>query len=753
MTNKEFVGFPDPLAPESEKETQAYGLSFLKSMYHAWSGYEGQLLNYRRTRYEQARRYAGGYQDTAQYMDLLSVNGDLSYLNLDWSIVPIIPKFIDLVVNSIANYEFTIKARAIDPVSVDKKKKKEMEMKTKLISKNFIKTLQEASGVPLLNDNEFSPESEDEIELFMQLSYKQASEIAIEQGLALAMEINDWKELSKRIIRDLTVLGTAAVKTELDHRGIVVRYVDPIYYVTSYSDSPDYKDVTWAGEVRKIRISELKAEAGDQFTEAQYRDIAKNFIGRNNNPEVFDHNPKFLGDRAYYEYDHFLVEVMEGQFIVPNKIKVEKKYNQYGNYTVHKKSDNYNPPKKSKFKREVKETSYECKYSGKWIIGTSYMYDYGKAKNQIRAKSSLHKTKLDFISYSIDMNRMENLSMCERMIPFGNQIQLIHLKLQHTIAKARPKGMAIEIGALENVPNGKGGTFTALELMDIYDQTGVYFFRYLQDDGSPSQARPVTELEGGIGSAINELLLEYDHNLRMLRDVTGINEAREGSMPDKDSVVGVAKLNLIASNNATKSIHDAYLNIYKRTAESSVLMIQDLVYYDKPYRGYSNAIGSTNMEIIEVGKDVSLHEFGLVIEAVTDEQERATLELDLRAGIDSKEIRPEDAAVVRSIKNTKLATQYMLLKRKQYLQEQMEQAMAQSQANAEQQAVAAERAEQAKVQAAAQLSQLKMQEKEHEARIDTQVEMVKHQHKLEEIELTNEGKRDVAAINEDQDDG
>ena len=739
-----YYGFPSALASESEKGSKEYGLSFFRSMYREWAGEGETLLDNRIRRFENARRYAGGYQDTDQYRDLIAVSGDLSYMNLDWSIVPIIPKFVDLIVNSITNYEYSIKARAIDPVAVNKKKQKEMEMKTKMVSKNFLMQLQEQSGIPMIDDNEEIPETEDEIELFMQLGYKQAAEIAIEQGLALAMDINDWRELAKRVVRDLVVIGTAAVKTELDHRGVIIRYVDPLYLVTAYPESPDYKDITWAGEIRRVTISALKTEAGNQLTEKQYATIAEKFKGQYDNPIAFSLDPIFADNMTSYEYDKFLVDVLDGQFKVPNALKTEKKYNKYGNYTVHKKADTYNPPQNSKFKREMKQTDYECKYSGKWIVGTEIVFDYGKAKNQVRAKSSLSKTKLDYIIYTPNMNRKINKSLCERMIPFGNQIQLVHLKLQHAIAKARPKGMAIEVGSIENVQNGKGGTFSTLEVIDVYDQTGNYFFRYIDDEGSPNQARPITELEGGVGRVINEFLMEYDHNLRMLRDVSGINEAREGSMPDKDSVVGVAKMNLIASNTATKDIHDAYLNIYRRTSESAILMIQDLVYYDKPYKGYVSSIGQHSMSVIEVTKDVSLHEFGIIIEAAPDEQEKQQLEFDMRSAIDQKELRPEDAAMIRSIKNTKLANQFMLLRRKQYMKEQMEIAHAQSVDNAEQQARGAQAAAQAKIQEAEALLAIQQADREHETRMKSELQRQAHEQKMAQIELENSGR--VAAV-------
>jgi len=736
-------GFPSALASEVEKETKEYGLQFIRSMYNKWAGADGSLLDNRILRFDTLRSYAGGYQDTDQYRDLLNVKGDLSFVNLDWSVVPIIPKFVDLIVNSITNYEYSIKANAIDPLSVSKRKKKEMEMKTKMLSKNFLMGLQAESGIPMLDDNEEIAETEDEIELFMQLGYKQAAEIAIEQGLTLAMDINDWKELAKRIVRDLVVVGTACVKTELDHRGVIIRYVDPLYFVSSTPLSPDHKEITWGGELRRVTISALKDETGNQIDDVEWRTIAERFKGMHDNPTSFNSSPITTSSGTYFEYDKFLIDVFDGQFKVPNSLKTEKKYNKYGNYTVYKKEDTYQAPKKSKYKRDVKQTDYECKYSGKWIVGTDVLFDYGKAKNQIRAKSSLSKTYLDYIVYTPNLNRKINQSFCERMIPFGNQIQLVHLKLQQTIAKARPKGVAIEVGSIENIQNGKGGTFSSLEVIDIYDQTGNYFFRYIDDDGLPNQAKPIAELEGGVGGAINELLVEYDHNLRMLRDVSGINEAREGSMPDKDSVVGVAKMNLIASNTATKGIHDAYLNLYKRTAEAAVLMIQDLVYYGKPYKGYVGAIGQHAMDVLEVSKDVSLYEFGISIEAAPDERERQQLEFDMRSAIDQKELRPEDASMIRSIKNTKLANQYMLQRRKKYMQEQAEAAHNQAVDNAEQQAKGAQAAAQAKIQEAQALSEFKMKEKEHETRLTSEINRQLHEQKMEQIALLNEGKVDV----------
>jgi hypothetical protein len=721
MIADKYLGYPNPLATEDEKASTEYGIRYFQSMFRDWTGENDVMLESRRQRWQNARNYAGGKQPVQKYRDLLDVQGDESYVNLDWSIVPIIPKFVDIVVNSLTNADYSIKATAIDPVATDKRKSDELKLKTKMLTKSFMAETEQLTGIPMTNQSEYIPQDRDELELFMQLTYKQAAEIAIEQGLKLALSINEWREVAKRVIRDLVVIGIGAVKTEVDNRGVHIRYVDPLYLVTSYSENPDFQKITHAG-----------------------------YAGKFGNAKQFRTIPNIVNGQEYYEYDNFLVDVLDAQFIVPNDLVYEEKKNKYGGSTVNKKKDTYKPPKQSKYKRDIVRTSYECKYSGKWIVNSEHIFDYGKATNQIRAKSALHKTKLDYIIYAPDIDFMKNQSLCERMITFGDQIQLAHLKLQQLAAKARPKGIAMEVGSIENVPNGKGGVFKPLDIQEIYDQTGVYYYRYIQDDGSPSQARPITELDGGVGSALQELLALYEHNLARLRDVTGVNEARDGNLPSKDSVVGVAKLNLIASNNATRAINDAYLNIYRRTAQSSVLMIQDLVEYDRPYQGYVHAIGEMNMTAIEVTRDVSLYEFGLIIEAEPNEEDKAKLEENIQQSLAQKELRIEDAILVRSVKNIKLANQLLILRRKKYLEDQMKQAQAQAQANAEQQQVAAQQAFESQSQLKQMESEMELQTLSATYQLKDQFAQKEHIRKLEQIDKMNDGKVDVAVVNNDQ---
>jgi hypothetical protein len=744
MKRTEFRSYPDPLASESVKASKEYGMRYFQAMYRDWAGENEVSLEQRRMRWQLARNYAGGKQSTEKYKDLLQVEGDESYLNLDWSVVPIIPKFVDIVVNSLTNAEYNIKATAIDSVATDKRKADELAIRIGNLNADFYKEIETLTGMPMSGNKEERPTNNEEIDLFMQLTYKQAAEIAIEQGLTLAMTINDWTELSRRVIRDLAVIGIGAVKTELDHRGVILRYVDPMYLVTSYSERPDYTDLSHAGEIRRVTLSALKAEFGTQLTEPEWQHVAKTVAGKHGNSAKFRIIPTISNGVQYYDYDNFLVDVMDAQFITPDKLVYEKKANKYGGYSVNKKKDDYRAPKKSKYQRDLLQTTFECKYSGKWILGTPYLCDYGRAKNQLRTKSALHKTRLDYIIYAPDMDFMKNQSLCERMVTFADQIQLVHLKLQHLCAKARPKGLAMELGSMESVQDGKGGTFKVLDLQDIYDQTGNFYYRQQSDDGSMSNPRPITELEGGVGSSLQELLTLYNHNLNMIRDVSGVNEVRDGSVPNKDSVVGVAKLNLLASNNATRAVNDAFLNIFRRTAESCILMIQDLVQYHKPYQGYVRAIGKMNMEAINITKDVSIHEFGILIEPEPTGADKEALERDIQQSIAQKELRLEDGMMIRRIKNIKMAEQMLKLKRKQYQAEQAEMAAANSRANTEQAQIALQQKNAADIELDNKKTENKIRFLQAETQAKDMLAEKQHVREMELQELENEGKVEVS---------
>jgi hypothetical protein len=717
MKPKGTATFPSSLVSREEAGSKKYIRSYLKAMYQQWKGVSSDYdSSAKRRRFQENRLYGEGSQDVAKYKNLINPSGDTSSLNLDWSIVPIIPKFVDVIANGILNKEYEIKATAIDPVSISQFQRKKAELWADMVTKDAQDAMSMILGIKPKRE-EYIPEDSEELSLYMDADFKQIQEISIEQGIEFVLKLNSYEDLRKKIVRDLVVVGTGAAKVYIDPvHGVKLRYVDPSNLITSHSKYDDYRNCQHFGEVYNITISELKKICNDDLSEEDYQDIAEKYLGKNGNPSTFDKNT-FLkdSDAGEFDYDSFSVTVMDGEFILSNKLTYEKKSNRHGGYSFHKKKSGYKKPKKSKFKRDQVDTVVNFLYNGIYVVDTDIVINYGESKNQIRPKSSLFEVKSSYVIYTPNLMSMSSKSLVDRMKPFADQIQLTHLKLQQLVAKARPKGVAFELGALEDVSKGDGGTFTPLELQDIYDQTGNIYYRRKDEEGVASNAFPITELENGIGNDMVKLVNIYNYNMQMIRDVTGINEARDGMQPDKDALVGTQKLAIQASNNATRHIDESEKNITKRLGTCITLAIQDMVSYNKPFKGYAKSIGK-NMISFEITKDMSIHEFSIFLETEPDEEQKFMLEQNIQASIASKELRIEDAISIRRMKNVKLANRMLILRRKRYLKEQQEQAQQQMQQQAQieqqklmMQAEADAKRIQIETQSKAQLEQAKAQ--------------------------------------------
>jgi len=754
MAQKSFSGYPDPFSSREEKLDKKYGIQYFKRMYKEWADEEIGSGSYvsRNERYKRYREYAEGMQSIEQYKDLLGANGDSSYLNLNWEVVPMIPKFVDVIVGGLTNQEYKIKCTAIDQVSKDKRSEDKLKKLTAMELKEFHAEVAGLSGLPFDAGDEELPESKEELDLYMSLNYKQMVEIAMEEGIELTFYLNDWGEVTKRISRDLVVLNIGASKTDVEDGKLTIRYVDPSHLITSHSSRPDFKNIQHAGEVIYMSIHELKRLAGDEFSDEEYVEIARNNAGKYGNPKNLAKGSNYYNEYEIHEYDTYKIAVLDGLYKTVDDLNYEKKENKYGGYTIHKKNKDYKQPKNSKQKRTKLKTTVENIYKGKWIIGTDYIFEYGLATNILRPKSNLSKAILPYSIYAPNILNMNSKSLVERMIPFADQIQLCHLKIQHLMSKAKPKGSAIELGAIENVGKGDGGTFTPIEVQDIYQQTGNLYYRSQQDDGSPLPSMPIQELGGGIGGALQELIAIYQYNLQMLRDVTGINEARDASQPDKESLVGIQKMALLASNNATRWINQALLSITQSTAKSVALRVQDLVKYKGAYKGYVQAIGEFNMKAIEVSKDVTMADYGIMIEPLPDDEQKAILEQNIQMSIQQGALRLEDAIMIRNVTNIKLANQLLVIRRKKYAEEAAKAAQENARANAEQQQASVA----AKAQADAQLKQMdnemSMQTLQAEYQMKEEFAKAEHDRKLEIIEATGEIKSEHIKLAEDDSD-
>jgi len=738
-TNK--AGFPDPFASPVEKMSQSYGLQFAKAIEAQWGKGEdsSSLYSRRRHEFEKSRDYANGTQDTSIYKQILNSldpnNGDGTLLNLDWSPVPIVPKFVKVVVNRVLSRKPYPKVEAIDPISKQEKDARKAEIESSIGDKELLMEAKALGLTPNI-DPDSLPDTTEEAEIFMDQNVKTSSEIAAQLATSLTLDWNDFdQDIFRRNVEDLVVCGMGVVKRDNDpNYGIVTRYIDPANFIHSYTEDPNLSDIVYAGHVSRISIQELKRRAGDQISEQKYEEIAKAVMHKSYN------DSKAFGKRDYstssgsfkHGYDTYLVDVMDFEFLTVDCVYYESKESQYGNMGFYFKGSEYKESPNSVYEREPVKMENQMVYSGSFIIGYNCLFNYGLQSNMPKNIHDLTKTKMSYSVSCTNMRRMMPKSLVSGVIGFADQLQLTHLKIQQAIAKAKPDGILVDIEGLENVQLGRGGELQPLDIQDIYEQTGVFYYRSKNPEGG-FQNPPIRSIENNIRN-INEYIGLYNHYLRMIRDTTGINEVMDASTPKGDALVGVRQQALAAGNNALYDITNASLIIYKKVCSDIVKCLQVIPTDSVLYRVYSKAIGEMSMEILSSFNEIPMYNYGIRVVRDMSDEDRIFLEQNLQASLAQKEIDLEDAIAVREVKDIDQAQRLLAIRRRKRMQmrQQMQQQniQAQAQANSQAQQMAAQMEVQ-KMQMEAQIEAQKLQMR---GQVDVQVAAALHQMK-KEIEM------------------
>ena len=705
--------FPSQVVSDLEKMSFEYGLKVAKAIEHEWFDEDQSLHKYlsNRNDYHNLRLYARGEQPIQKYKDELSINGDLSYLNLDWKPVPIIPKFVDIVVNGIAERTYDIKAYSQDPYGVSKRTEYMESILKDMRTREFNDKVKQDLGVSLYeNDPNQLPETEEEFALHMQLSYKQEVELAEEQALTVLMEGNNYELIRKRFYYDLAVLGIGAVKTDFNtSEGVTINYVDPANLVYSYTESPYFDDIYYVGEVKEIPINELKKQF-PYLSNEELEEITKTQgTSRNvNNKRNSSDNNKV--QVLYFNYKTYMNEVY--------KVKETGS----GADKAIPKDDSFDPPENMEGGYGKLHRSIEVLYDGALVLGTKKLLKWEMAQNMMRPKSNFTKVKMN---YSIVAPRMYNgkiESLVRRITGFADIIQLTHLKLQQVLSRMVPDGVYLDADGLAEVDLGNGTNYSPQEALNMFFQTGSVIGRSFTSEGDMNPGKvPIQEIQSGNGGAkLQSLITTYNYYLQMIRDVTGLNEARDATTPDKNALVGVQKLAAANSNTATRHILQSGLYLTAEVAECLSLRISDILEYAPTAEAFVQSIGAHNVATLDEIKELYLYDFGIFIELAPDEEEKMLLENNIQQALAQQSIELEDAIDVRDIKNVKLANQLLKLRRRKKIQNdqliQQQNMQAQAQANMQTQQAAA----QSEVQKQSAISQAQGQLETLKAELDAQ---------------------------------
>ena len=722
--------FPSQVVSDAEKASEEYGSQVAMAIENEWFS-QGRTTGNRYltnwNQFHQLRLYARGEQSIQKYKDELSINGDLSYLNLDWQPVPILSKFVDIVVNGISAKSYDIKAYAQDPASVKKRTEYASKLQEDMVAREYLDSLKQTLGIDLYQSPNPSiiPETADELELHMQLSYKQSLEIAEEEAISTVLAQNKYDLTRRRINMDLTVCGIAASKTNFNtSNGVTVDYVDPAYMVYSYTEDPNFENIYYVGELKAVTIPELKKEFPN-ITEEELKKIQS-----------------MPGNRSYVtgwgDYDVNTVQVLYFDYKTYHNQVFKIKQTDQGLMKAIEKPDTFNPPENDNFERVSR--SIEVLYSGAKVLGTDTMLKWELAENMTRPYADTTKVEMNYAICAPRMYKGRIESLVSKCIGFADMIQLTHLKLQQVLSRMVPDGVYLDMDGLAEVDLGNGTNYNAAEALNMYFQTGSIVGRSLTQDGDINQGKvPIQELNSSSGQAkIQALIQTYQYYLQMIRDVTGLNEARDGSTPDKSTLVGLQKIAANASNVATRHIKQSSLFLTLRIAENIALKLADALQFPLTANALRNSISTYNIKTLEEVSILNLHDFGIFLELEPDDEEVAKLEENIQVAIQQGGIDLEDAIDLRQIKNLKLANQMLKIKRKAKGKQDQANQQANIKAQADAQSDSAEKTALAEVQKQEAISGANVQYEQAKSQMEIQRMQAAAQIKQEEMQIQHQ---------------
>jgi len=715
------AAFPDQFASDAVKDTVEYGLQIGQAIQYEWFRRDnGSCRFYNQSaEFMRLRLYARGEQSIAKYKNELAIDGDLSYLNLDWNPVPIIPKFVDIVVNGMSDRLFKVNAYAQDAMSAEKRSEFQKAVEGDMIAKPLFNQIESDFGLNVFTmPEEDLPETDEEMELYMQMKYKPAIEIAEEEAINTLFDENHYNDIRSRVDYDITTLGIGITKHQfLAGQGVVIDYVDPANVVYSYTEDPYFKDCFYWGEIKTVPMTEL-IKIDPTLTNEDLDKISKysqSWYNYYNNQQFFE-NSMFYRDTATILYFNYKTT---HSFVYKRKKLAD------GSYKTVEKDDQFNPPaemmEEGNFERVEKKI--DVWYDGIMVMGTNIMLKWELSENMVRPKSANQFAMPNYIACAPRMYKGVFESLVKRMIPFADLIQMTHLKIQQVVARVVPDGVFIDADGLNEVDLGTGNAYNPEDALRLYFQTGSVVGRSYTQDGEFNNARvPIQQLTANSGAGKMQMLIQnYNHYLDMIRAVTGLNEARDGSTPDPNSLVGVQKLAALNSNTATRHILEGSLYITRTLAECLSIRTADILEFADFKDEFAMQIGKYNLKILEDIKELYIYDFGIFIELSPDEEEKALLEQNIQMALSKQDISLEDAIDIREMHNLKMANQLLKLKRKQK-QEREQQAKMQEQQMAAQMQM---QAEQAKAQGEAQKIQMESQAKIQNRQADVAFEIEK----------------------------
>lgn len=727
MSQSTLYGFPSPLLPDQTKNSPEYGLKLMRTAYGQWiNGYGGFSQKQRQTRFDYNKAYAQGMQPMQEFLDYLDINGQQPYSNIDFTPLPIAIPLLQRIKDRFNQRIEKIRCNSIDPVSISKKNKAKMDAKFRMEFKDQIAQIEQQSGVQLEDPDAFTPEDTEELDVHFGFTYKQREEVMMEQGIDLVLYDNQWTEIKNSILDDLLIYGFSGTKTNIDNNGrIKIRRINPYNLVLSYSERSDMNDLEWVGEVFYMSITDVRQQYPGKISEEELFNLSKSMVGKFNNPASFTFTWNYQYANALSRpYDSFRVPVLQLSLKTLYNITYEKNEDRFGKTILDK------TVKVKDGKDYVKSKPFYVEYEGAWICDTNYLLHWGVANNMVKPNDNLQECILPYTIYMYNNNRMTNKPVIETIIPSIKQMQLAHLQIQKIVSQAAPDGYTVDIAGMADVDLGNGkGALQPMELIRIYKQTGVIFYKGQVDDTEGNSRPPITPLNVPFTAKLESFINLYNFELNKLERMLGSNSLDQGIISNQAVGKGVLDSARQIGENSINYVYNSYLNILERTAKLTQMRLWDiLVFGKKGYEGYKYALGSDRVDYIrlEAEDEFEKTNFDVKIEATIDDNAKQMLENNIQQALAQQTIELEDAIQIRLLDNPKAANYYLVSAQKKRRKLRMEEARQNSEMQMQQAVQAAQAKSQGELQLEQAKAQFKLQQYEEELENDKERETLKY---------------------------
>lgn len=725
---KENYPFPSQLDTFENKIKKEWGLKLGFAISAEWfTSYFGMPCLYytQRRDFIERRAYANGLQSMEKYKDSIGTNGDLSLLNLSNKPISRIRKLSDIVINGFCNRGYSVRATAIDQVSQEDFQKYRKQVENDMLAKDVVVKAKETLGVDVSTlPIDQIPESNDELNLHLQLNYKPSIELSEELAIETVLKENKYDDITNRLlIKDLVELGVAWVKNRfVPDKGILIEYANPENKIHSYTDDPYFRDCYYHGEFKTVMISDVLVEFPNISDEDKAKLEQSTIAWWNYHSIPQNQRIKGTCNLLYFTYKttrekfNKVKEKANGEKIVSDA------------KSVFFKDELIAKNQKEDFKRVSKVD--EILFEGILVLGTEILLKWEVAENMARPESNKQKVMDQF--YGIAPNKEKGFigSLVQRMIPIDDLIQICELKAQQIIQRIIPDGYQIDVDALAEMDLGDGKVLSPMDHFNMMMQTGSIFVRSYGAGGEYNYAKlPITELKTGDSlGKLQALKATRDGYIQDQLDVIGLNKASDASTPDKDSLVGLQKLASLNTNTATRHILDADLYLTKSTCESITYRIADILrYYPELKKDLIRKIGATSVEDLESVSNLHLYDFAIFLDLFLDDEEKAKLEADMTMAVEKGYMNLADKYRVMNVKNVKQARELMSILIAKYQKKQQEIKQQDIQANAQAQMQSAQQAEQFRQQTL----QMEMQAEQMKQQAIGQAEIAKENTKGE----------------------